>query len=336
MRHTLTHHGAKAFAAIAMLALAGCSTPSSKPPAASAAEARDVSELNIGYFAVTNANPYAQALNQAVLSTAEEAGAKVTMIDSNFDAQTQINQMQQAMARDTYNAWIVVAADGVQECNQIKSAIDSGIPVMISTGHVCGDANIGQVGFVGVQGAQAYADWWKVILEANPNGHIAFFAGPPLVDLVKTMKVQMDGVLAKYPDAKLVSYQNTEWTPEDTFQKTQDLLQAHPDVTVIATSCGCNTQGVVQALKQAGRDGEVQVYDMMGGQAVVDQIAEGSVTLSLPGLPASEGRSAVENLVNFWTGEKTYDVFNPADDSPVPDGPYVTKDNASGYHAETP
>jgi ribose transport system substrate-binding protein len=322
------------------VAVAGCSGPPNEGSGADAGsgstDARPVSDLNIGFFTVGSTNPYAKVLNDATTSAAKARGAKITQIDSNFDVQTQINQMQQALARKTYNAWIVTLADGIQQCNQVKAAINAGIPVMVSVGHLCKDAEVGQVGFVGVQTRQTYDAWWKTILNQNPDAKVAFLAGPPLVDLVQSMKSAMESALKQHPRADLVSYQNTDWTAQDAFQKTQDLLKAHPDVQVIGSSASEATRGVVQAVKQAGLAGKVKIYDMMGDQFIVDQIKAGVVTLTLPGLPASEGKSAADNLVNYWTGKPTYKVRNPADDSPIKGGPYITKQNVASYNAEIP
>lgn len=332
--------GAAIAAALLALGLtAACSSPSDDDDGAatsSSSKARDVADLNIGVFSVGSSNPYAKLLNDSIAAQAKKAGAKATVIDANFDVKKQIDQMQQALARKTYNAWIVIAADGVQECNQIKSAIKSGLPVMIAVGHVCEDAEIGQVGFVGVQTPEAYGAWWKTMLDENPSTKVAFFAGPPLVDLVQSMKKEMDAALSEHKDVNLVSYQNTDWTTGTAFKQTQDLLKAYPDVEVIASSYSNSTRGIVQAVKQAGLEGKVKIYDMMGDQFIVDQIKAGIVTMTLPGLPASEGKSAVDNLVNHWTGKPAYKAFNPADEAAVPNGPYVTKTNVEGYTAEIP
>ncbi len=330
-------------AAAALLTLgltAACSSPSSdgagSAGASSSAKARDVSDLNLGVFSVGTSNPYAKLLNDSIAAQAAAAGVKSTIIDSNFDVKKQIDQMQQALARKTYNAWIVIADDGVQECNQIKTAIKAGIPVMIAVGHVCEDAEIGQVGFVGVQTPTAYGAWWKTMLDDNSTAKVAFFAGPPLNDIVQSMKKEMDSALAEHKGVKLVSYQNTDWTTATAYKQTQDLLKAHPDVQVIASSYSNSTRGIVQAVQQEGLAGKVKIYDMMGDQFIVDQIKSGLVVLTLPGRPASEGKSAVDNLVNFWTGKPTYKVFNPADNASFPNGPYITKGNAEGYTAEIP
>jgi len=317
-------------------AKAGGSATPFRSASAAPTNARTVADLNIGFFTTGSGNPYAKLLNDASTATAKAAGAKITELDSNFDVQTQINQMQQALARKTYNAWIVVADDGVQECSQVKAAVKAGIPVMVSVGHMCGDADFGQVGFVGVQTPQAYAAWWKQILDSNPDGKVAFLAGPPLIDLVQSMQTAMQKALSDHPAAKLVSYQNTDWTAKQGFQKTQDILKAHPDIKVIASSYSGATRGVVQAVKEAGLTGKVKIYDMMGDQFIVDQVNAGAVTLTLPGMPSSEGKSSVENLVNYWTGQPSYKTFNPADKSPVPNGPYVTKTNSAGFKAEIP
>lgn len=325
-------------AALLILATASaCSTPSSKNESRAAdgsAEARVVDDLNIGFFMTTTANPYAATFAKTVKSEAEAAGAQVTEIDSGFDVQAQNNQMQQAIARKTYNAWIVVAVNGDQQCNQIKTAVDAGIEVMVTNVEVCGGDDFGQVGFVGWQVADNESAWWKQILDENPDAKVSFLAGPSTFGLVQSMKTSMEGAFEEHPGAELVSYINTDWSIQDGLAKTRELLRTNPDTEVIVTSYSYVTRGVLQALKESGRLGDVKIYDWAGDTWGVDQIRSGQVTMTLPGLPVSEAQWSVRNLVSFWTG-KDYEKFDSLfGHSTIPDGPFVNKDNAADYTAE--
>ncbi|WP_158605569.1 sugar ABC transporter substrate-binding protein [Amycolatopsis panacis] len=334
----------KAFAATAagalVLALAvGCSSPSRDGGPASASAARPsspqaLSELNVGFFMTTTANPYAAIFSNAVQSAAKAAGVKLTEIDSNLDLQTQINQMQQAVARKTYNAWIVVPVDGAKVCNQVKAAINAGIRVMETNQYVCNGADIGQVGFTGWQTQETEAAWWKTILDQNSQAKVAFLAGPSTVGLVQSMKTQMETAFRDHPQASLVSYLNTDWSTQDGLRMTQDLLRAHPDVQVIVSSYSVVTRGAQQALAQAGLLGKVKVYDWAGDTWLVGQIQAGNVAMTLPGLPVSEGKASVDNLVAYWTGKPYPKVDTLTKGSALANGPYVTRQNAAGYEAQ--
>ncbi|RYH66428.1 MAG: sugar ABC transporter substrate-binding protein [Alcaligenaceae bacterium] len=316
-----------------------CTTPSDTEGSgqgddSARAPARSVDELNVGFFMTTTANPYASTFANSVKSEAKAAGVKLTEIDSGLDVQTQNNQMQQAVSRKTYNAWIVVAANGEQQCNQIKSAIKSGIEVMVTNGQVCNGEDVGQVGYTGWQVPDNESMWFKEILGQNSDAKIALLAGPSTIGVVQSMKTSMESALEEHPQAELVSYMNTDWSIPDGLAKTRELLRTNPDTEVIVSSYSNVTRGVVQALKESGRLGDIKIYDWAGDSWGVDQIREGVITMTLPGLPVSEAVWSVRNLVAFWTG-KEYEKFDSLfGHSPVPNGPFITRDNAAEYTAE--
>lgn len=336
-------HRSKRLVAIAAIASAvagftsACSTPTSSNGSRTAdgsVEARKIEDLNVGFFMTTTANPYAAVFAESVKSEAKAAGVELTEIDSDLDVQTQINQMQQAIARKTYNAWIVVPSNGEQVCSQIKSAINAGIEVMIANGAACGGQDVGQVGFTGWQVPENEATWWKQILDDNSRAKVAFLAGPSTVGIVQSMKSSMDDAFAEHPDAELVSYINTDWSIEDGLSKTRELLRTNPETEVIVTSYAYLTKGVLQALEEAGRLGDIKIYDWAGDTWAVDQIRKGTVTLTVPGLPISEAVWSVRNLVSCWVGdeyEKNDSLFGHLD---LKDGPFITNRNAGEYTAE--
>ncbi len=322
---------ATAGVALSTIALVGCSSAPGEQGTTAPAQ------LNIGFFGTENTNSYEQAMIDGANQAAADLNVKLTVLSSNFDVQTQNNQMQLALQRKSYDAWVVAYDDGDQQCNQFKQAVAAGVPIVLGVNDVCGGDRTGAVGFVGVQTAGLYTQWWNQILSENEPQQIAVLTGPPLLSLTNDSEAAMKAAMAKYPGFTVVSDQHTDYSTGQAFQVAGDTLRAHPDLKVIVSTYAGMTQGVVQAVKAAGLQGKVKVYDLLGDKFVADAIKSGDVAMTIPGLPYDEGYDSVQMLVQNANGTLTGDKpvsLNPADNLKLDGGPFVTKDNIAQFTAQ--
>ncbi len=323
----------------ALLTACGTTATSTVGTAGAVGHGKPLSQLKIGYFMTDSTNSYEQAMISDAESAAKNAGASLTMVQSGFNVQTQINQMELALQRKTYNAWVVVLDSEKQECAPVEQAIKQGILVMVGTAPVCetdsqGLAPKGSLGLRAVQVQQTYTEWWQYIMKANPHAQMAVLTGPLDASTTNFTNEQLKAAQKSYPGVDVVANQATDYTTEQAFQATQDLLKSHPDIKVIASNYSGMTQGVVQAVKAAGDVGKVKIYDLLGDKYVVGQIKAGTVTATLPGLPGTESAMAVQGAIQAWVGKPVPVFVNPLTSVKVTDGPFITKANVSQFNAE--
>lgn len=318
------------------LLLAGCSSSGASTP--SSPSSASLSNLNIGFFSPGTSNTFAATVGKGGVDEAKKLGVKLTNISGNFDVQTQVNQLQQAIQRKTYNAWVVVPLDSNQECPIIKQGIAAGIKVVMAVAPICGDSYPkGATGIVSVQNRSLYNTWWDYILTNTKPGEIAVMTGGARgVDYESTIADDaLDAQLKNHKGFTVVSNQALSYATDAAYQNAQALIKSHPNLKAIVSNYSGMTEGVVNAIKQAGKTGQIALYDFDGDKNIVAAIKSGDVTMTAPGMPHSEGAGAVKMTVDAWLGKAIANrQLNPAVALKITDGPFITKKNVNAYTPE--
>jgi ABC-type sugar transport system substrate-binding protein len=83
-------------------------------------------------------------------------------------------------------------------------------------------------------------------------------------------------VIKEYPDIKIVGEQSGAWIRMPAMKAAADLLQANPDVKGIYAMNDEMGMGVLQALRNAGREDEVVMVSVDGQEDLLREIKKGS------------------------------------------------------------
>lgn len=322
------------------LGLSACATaansnsgggPASSGSGSATTKARSLSDLHIGFFGPGTANSYAALITNSAAPEAKKLGVHLATISGNFDVQTQVNQLQQALQRKTYNAWVVVPLDPNQECSILQQAEKAGIAVMMAVTPACTDYGpVGGVGVVAVQTEALYQQWWDYIFSHNKPQNFALLTGDAVDFVTKACLDALHAALKKHPGFKSVSTQNiSQYSTQDAYTDGQDVLRANPGLKLIVSDYSGMTQAVIQAVSQAGKTGTVRVYDMDGDHDMVNFIKAGKLAMTIPGLPISESQDSVKLLTEWWQGKSVPKINNPLSTQTFSGVPFVTKANAS-------
>lgn len=295
---------------------------------------------NIAYFAA-NGNSYQEAAKEAAEAKADEMGAKLTWIDSEFSPEAQLPDLQNALATGGYNAWIFENYSAEASCPLIKKAIDQGIVVVQKSNLTCGSQNEpadesawleGTLATVGGSTSstyyEAYANEVKAILGGTED-EVAVFTGQLGVVATENMTrgVQETGF---NPVATI----HTNYTTPEALAETQTLLQGHPGIEAILTSFTDTAIGVVRAIETDGGSSGVRVFDLGGSEVDVKLIEEGKLTMSQPIFPKTEAEEAVETIAKAFAGEKS-ERFQSGLAEGTPSHPVVvTKANVRNFKPE--
>lgn len=299
----------------------------------------DPSDLKIAYFSAGTSNSYLQAAIAEAKAVAEELGAELDVFDGEFNAQTQFDQMQQALTSGKYNAFAVEPNDGNLVCDILtQEAPEKKVLVSVFNLPICGRAtNLGDethepgtVTYVGGQTLDVYQSWVQSVIDANPNGaEIGLISGPDLnantiafFDAAKAFEEE-DGF-------EVVAQQTTDYTTPKAFDAAQTILQANPDLDVIMSNFSGMTRGVVEAAD--GKD--VQIFDFGGDEWALDQVEGGTLTSTVMMLPRLETREAIEALADYVSGQEVPAFINLTDSDQLPGTPFATQDNVGDFTAE--
>jgi ribose transport system substrate-binding protein len=345
-------------AVVAALALAACSPGAGVPatsgptggataggttaPTGAGAGDRKLSDLHVAFFESGSNNSYVQTRAQAARDWAKEVGAQVQVFDPRNDPTLQYSQLQTAFADPRFNGFVMTSVDPAPNCKIVQEAVANGKLISVMNQPLCDRATKsgdelwlpGTVTFVGGQTLDVYTQWMEFIAQDNPNGgKFAQITGPPTDANSQNMNTAIENVLLKKGFTRLANQGTDSDTPK-AFAAAQDIIQAHPDVEIFLSNWSGQTQGVVQALKAAGKT-NIKVYDMGGTKWALDSVRSGDIRSTVMFLPYLEGRRAIEALGDKYLGKEVPKFINLAKDPSLPNGsPFVTKENVDQYKGQ--
>lgn len=304
-------------------------------------------KLKIAFLDDGSSNSFLAARDKGVISQAAKYGLSVTHLSSNFSAQTNLAQIQQAVNSGQFNALIAQPDDPGVVCDVMsKVAPSKNILVLNINSSICGKQDApgdaqwqpGTLSMVGgTTGITYWEAWMNRIISENPNAtSIAFLDGPKGEVAADVASEGVTKVLSAHPQIKLLPYA-TDFSTAQGLSVTRDLLNAHPDVSVIASVYSGITQGTVTAVREAGKTSKVKVYSSGSGASDIALIQSGAVTMSGAQYPALAGVAAVDALISATQGIKT-PRYVGGDGAPTPNGggsfTFLNKDNIAGVVPE--
>src|SRR4051794_10880852 len=96
----------------ALLLVAACANPDVAGKDSAASAAGHDGPKRIAFFGFAKANSFAQATFAGVKEYAEAHDASAQFFDPNFDAQTQVRQIQDAITSKRFDVFVIQANDG--------------------------------------------------------------------------------------------------------------------------------------------------------------------------------------------------------------------------------
>ena len=250
-------------------------------------------------------NAYFAASKEGCQKAADEYGLDVTFFDGNWDAATQLNQMEDCITTG-YDIIAIAATDAMGILPGIENAKEAGIPVVAFTNAVGenGWAD-GLVSFVGqdeeATGALC-ADMAEKLLDGK-SGKVVCLEGVAgtfcQIHRTAGFEKEIEG-----KDMELVYTQACDWSKETALSTIEDLIASGLDFNVVFCQDDGMAAGAGQALKEAGKKDDVYVIGIGGSkdgmQAMRDGLIDGDTFMSA----VEEGQMAVEVCAKYLNGEK--------------------------------
>ena len=285
--------------------------------------------LKVAYFLPSLVNDYGKQQVRGAEETAKELGVELTIFDGAFDPNRQLNQMQTALQSGGFDAALVSAVDGSTVCKAATEDFPkANILVVIVGSPLCGRATEqqgesldelwapGTMSYVGGQSSRAYMDgWFAAGAKANPGKQkVGVVAGLAVQEHTRVVEAAMAEFKKNNPDYT-VDLINTNFSTADAFNKVQTYLHGNPDTTLFYSVLSPDvTQGVIQAVEDAGLQGQIHIVDQGFGDYLVEQLKAGRVQLSTLAFPYNLSKKSLESVVKAQSGE---DVPRSVDDSVI-------------------
>jgi ribose transport system substrate-binding protein len=249
------------------------------------------------------------------------------------DADSQAQQIEQAIAEKP-DVLVVLPQDGAALTPVAQKAENAGIPVVnidrLFTAPDAATATIlGDNYQIGVLAAEYIADQLKC------QGNVVEIQGLAGISVTTDRtKGFTDTLKKKCPGGgiKVVASQPGDFNPDKGLTVMENILQAQKDIDAVYTHDDDMAQGVVQAIRNAGREDEMFLTGVGGSQDAMKQIEEGGLYRATFLYNPNMAASAVNMARLIGLGEGFSELVPPeVPRTIVVPAAVVTKDNVADY-----
>ncbi|MFN8451990.1 MAG: sugar ABC transporter substrate-binding protein [Anaerolineae bacterium] len=298
---------------------------------------------SIALFNPLGNNDYVASAESGVRSIIEAAGGTVQAFDAGFDPAEQLNQIQDAITAGGFDAFIIYSVDGVGVTVGVDAAAEAGIPVISLDAPINPDRQTlvpyknvaGQIARTGLGDGKYIGQAIVMACEGIDPCKVAFligFEGFPL-DLDRLQAVQ--DIVAAHPNIQIVATQAASYTAEEGNSVTANILQANPDLSVIASVGDQMIVGAELAAEDAGIDG-IKFIGQGGSQDGYAAVKAGRWFATIANIPYTNGQIAAQMALQAIDGTliiRSVDMYNQAPPFP-PSGPIITQANVDEFEPQ--
>jgi ribose transport system substrate-binding protein len=218
----------------------------------------------------------------AISKNAEEAASQYDDVEFELleaaDSDSQAQQIQQVIS-DEPDALVVLPQDGEALTPVAQEAEEAGIPVinvdrLFSEPDAATATILGDNYQIGVLAAEYIAD------ELSCDGNVVEIQGLAGISVTEERTQGFEDELAKRcPDGgiEIVASQPGDFNPDTGLKVMENILQSEDQIDAVYTHDDDMAQGVVQAIRNSGREDEMFLTGVGGSQDAMDQIAEGGL-----------------------------------------------------------
>ena len=297
--------GAISIALAVAMVTGGCTKKNDNPPSASGGAsasqggAAGGGKVKVAFVPKLQGSPYFEAMDTGAKQAAGDVGDVEWLYQgpTSADAAAQA-QIVRSFIQQKVDALVIAPNDPDSMAPLMKQAQDAGIKVLTAdtdAPNSVREAFVNQATAEGIGNTTA-----ETLMKAmGGKGKWAIVScGETAENLNSWIAAEKAYVSAKYPEAELV---DVVYSGEDQAKGTQmstDLMSAHPDLKGLLGQCTTSAVGVAQAVKDAGKIGQVFTVGIGTPKSMKPYLADGSSSGSI--------LWNVQNLgyLTAWAGEQ--------------------------------
>lgn len=292
------------------------------------AQTASAENLKVAFFASSAQNGFNQAIYAGIEAKAKELGVETAIYDGQFDAALQYSQIEDVLASNKFDAFVVVPNDTVGIAGAVDAVGKAGKPLATALFPIGPDLAKLEPQVPGVTvtvasppavGAKAQAEKVVEFCKDRDPCNVVIMIGQKIYPFDNLRYESYLGVLGGHKNIKVVATGEGNYDPDKSLAVMQDILQANKDVHVVLSNADQHLVGVEIALENAGLN--VSDLFLSGGGAAsisIDAIREGRWDNTLASYPASMGSLALEAVVKKLKGEAGPAFINMDEVGPLP------------------
>lgn len=309
-------------------------TTESSDETAAPAEAADASGLKYAVILKTQATDFWVTMWEGVESYAEENGLSVDLYaaqsDSDYEAQLAI--LENCINSGEYAGIAIAPCSGVNMITGVKAANDAGITIvnvdeqfdeaeMESQGATC----VGYVSSDNVAVGHLGAEYISSLLEEGSQ--VAVIEG---IAGNASSEDRASGAKAAFEEAgmELIGSKACDWDMQTALDTAATWITQYPDLKAIYCCNDGMAMGVMQAIANAGKTGEILLCGTDGDSDAVEAVAAGNMTATVAQDSANIGVVSLQLLIDACENPDNYTASAAPEKTPV-DAILVNSENAA-------
>jgi len=256
-------------------------------------EAAEPGKANFTFIVKDMTNPYYWRMREGAQQAAKDLDVNFTWLAAQFngDIEGQIGIVESQLALNP-DALILVPMNASALIPKVREANEKGIPVINPDTRLDGGD---VVSFVGLDERSSAIQMANFIVDYfDGEVKLAILEGFRGSSTAEERLVGFMEVFDSEPGVEVLASQTAEWDRQKGLKVTEDILQAHPDVELIVASNDEMALGAIQAIKSAGKAGQVMVTGDDAIPAALQALKDGELLATIDGNTDQVGYKAVE------------------------------------------
>ncbi|WP_058306011.1 sugar ABC transporter substrate-binding protein [Gracilibacillus massiliensis] len=268
---------------------------------------------NFVFLPNTQNNTFQIAMHETYQQLAEEHGYGYTMLDPDYDLNTQLNQMADA-ANQGYDAAFVIPVDSAGIRQGLENFQNNDVPVFnVDTAVIEEDREFVE-SVIATDAFMAGKLMGEQVVEDYPDGaKIAILDFPENESCVQRVNGFMEGLASGDADYEIVAQQNGKAALDESLPIAQDILQSNPDLNAFFAINDPSALGVVAALDANGKQEDVDVYSVDASPDGKEALLDGSFTSVAAQVPIEIAKESFQMAIDHLEGnEIEEEVYLPS------------------------
>jgi ribose transport system substrate-binding protein len=239
-------------------------------------------------------------IKQSVTAEGATQGIEVIVADARGDAATQVNQIEDFVTKQV-DAIIYIPAGATAAGVPVKDAREADIPI-IAVDRNPPDAPADT--FIASDSVASAKKLGEHVAElTNGEGSVGILQGQVGTTPEIDRNNGFEQALEENPGLRVVAKQPADWDQDKGFNIAQNMLQAHPDISVFFGRADAMALGAAQAVRVANVDHDVTIVGFDGDVAGLKAVANGTIDATMTQQTQRMGRMAVQSAQRLIAGE---------------------------------
>jgi len=259
--------------------------------------------VTIGVSLSSDTNPFYVLMRKGIEQRASELGWSVRFVSANESPAAQVSGVEDLIAQGV-DGILISPIDGVAARPAFHAAAMAHIPIMSVARTANSPDETAAVAMDEIGIGRDIGSWLAKAI--GGKGSIAMLAGPSGAETFRNLAKGFEESIAKSPDIKIVFRKDIPLTREDGLRTAQDALVAHPDIVGIYGGNDETALGAVEAVRAAGKIGEIVVTGLNGVPPAVAAVKKGDLGLTVELNPVAWGALGIDTMARWLKGEHDF------------------------------